>query len=184
MGGTTIWTDQNIRDLREMWTQGKSTKAIGTAIGVTKNAVVGKGRRLGLAPRPSPLRPLGSGKVPFSYRPATPRQLAHPDVPVNIARRSPPEPLRPVVRVIPPSPLLAVLPTPAPIRLSPVRSCCWPIGEPRDRANFRFCGDPIGGRQSYCEVHHRMAHSRPMRLADLAADTGRPANSSHILDSL
>lgn len=41
--------------LRQMWAAGTVTKEIGAKIGVTKNAVVGKARRLHLTARPSPI---------------------------------------------------------------------------------------------------------------------------------
>lgn len=50
------WTDETIARLRELWGQGLSTADIGRQLGITKNAVVGKAHRLGLPPRPSPIR--------------------------------------------------------------------------------------------------------------------------------
>ena len=179
----TFWSDQNIQTLTEMWGMRKIS-AIAKMMGVTKNAIIGKARRLGLRHEPEPVetvkvvpivpaRALSYGATTLPKLPSmavAPRPIATIVAPRRVAPAAAPHPV--------------VFTLAAPMRFSPERACCWPIGDPLDRANFRFCGDPIGGRQSYCEVHHRMAHSRPMRLADLAADTGRPANSSHILDSL
>ncbi|WP_040507307.1 GcrA family cell cycle regulator [Gluconobacter morbifer] len=50
------WTDETIARLRELWSQGLSTAEIGRQLSITKNAVVGKAHRLGLPPRPSPIR--------------------------------------------------------------------------------------------------------------------------------
>ncbi|MBR0559895.1 GcrA family cell cycle regulator [Neokomagataea anthophila] len=50
------WTDETIARLRELWDQGLSTAEIGRQLEITKNAVVGKAHRLGLPPRPSPIR--------------------------------------------------------------------------------------------------------------------------------
>jgi DNA-binding CsgD family transcriptional regulator len=50
------WTDAAIAMLRELWAEGMPTKAIGLAIGVSNNAVIGKAHRLGLEPRPPPIR--------------------------------------------------------------------------------------------------------------------------------
>ncbi|MBN3867423.1 GcrA family cell cycle regulator [Gluconobacter kondonii] len=50
------WTDETIARLRDLWSQGLSTAEIGRQLSITKNAVVGKAHRLGLPPRPSPIR--------------------------------------------------------------------------------------------------------------------------------
>lgn len=50
------WTDELIAQLRDLWGQGLSTAEIGRRLSITKNAVVGKAHRLGLPPRPSPIR--------------------------------------------------------------------------------------------------------------------------------
>lgn len=50
------WTDWRLAQLRELWAEGSkgcSTAEIGRRIGMPKNAVVGKARRLGLQPRPA-----------------------------------------------------------------------------------------------------------------------------------
>lgn len=50
------WTNETIARLQELWQQGLSTAEIGRQLNITKNAVVGKAHRLGLPPRPSPIR--------------------------------------------------------------------------------------------------------------------------------
>ncbi len=50
------WTPEKITDLKRLWDEGLSTAVIGSQLDITKNSVVGKARRLGLAPRPSPIR--------------------------------------------------------------------------------------------------------------------------------
>ncbi|WP_286206883.1 GcrA family cell cycle regulator [Formicincola oecophyllae] len=50
------WTEDMIAKLRNLWVQNLSTADIGRQLGVTKNAVVGKVHRLGLPPRPSPIK--------------------------------------------------------------------------------------------------------------------------------
>lgn len=50
------WTEELITRLRDLWSQGLSTAEIGRQLSITKNAVVGKAHRLGLPPRPSPIR--------------------------------------------------------------------------------------------------------------------------------
>jgi GcrA cell cycle regulator len=55
----TLWTQERIDALAQLWVQGLSTAEIGRRLGVTKNAVVGKAHRLSLAPRPSPVKYTG-----------------------------------------------------------------------------------------------------------------------------
>ena len=56
------WTEVKVLRLRHLWATGLPTAEIGQRLGVSKNAVLGKAHRLGLAPRPSPLPP--SADVP------------------------------------------------------------------------------------------------------------------------
>ena len=53
------WTDEDIKKLTQLWEQGLSTVAIGLALGIIKNAVIGKVHRLQLQARPSPIRTAG-----------------------------------------------------------------------------------------------------------------------------
>jgi GcrA cell cycle regulator len=45
------WTPERIALLKLLWDEGVTTAEIGRRIGVSKNAVVGKGHRIGLVPR-------------------------------------------------------------------------------------------------------------------------------------
>ena len=58
------WTEDQIDQLKELWGEGLSTSEIGRKLGVTKNAVVGKAHRLGLPPRPSPIKRAVGAKRP------------------------------------------------------------------------------------------------------------------------
>ena len=50
------WTPDRVKTLMALWAEGISTLEIGRRLGVTKNAVVGKVHRLGLAKRGSPIK--------------------------------------------------------------------------------------------------------------------------------
>src|SRR6201993_369506 len=51
------WTDDRVEQLKSLWTEGLSASQIARALGgVTRNAVIGKVHRLGLAGRASPSR--------------------------------------------------------------------------------------------------------------------------------
>lgn len=54
--GAIEWTEARCAELRRRWAAGDSARVIGAALGGSKNAVVGKARRLGLERRPSPIR--------------------------------------------------------------------------------------------------------------------------------
>ena len=58
------WTEEQIDQLKDLWSEGLSTSEIGRKLGVTKNAVVGKAHRLGLPPRPSPIKRATGSKRP------------------------------------------------------------------------------------------------------------------------
>ena len=53
---SVVWTDERVQELRRLWSDGLTTGEIGKALGVSKNAVVGKAHRLGLKGRPSPIK--------------------------------------------------------------------------------------------------------------------------------
>src|SRR3954464_2663637 len=52
-----MWTDERVDQLKSLWTEGLSASQIARALGdVTRNAVIGKVHRLGLAGRAGPTR--------------------------------------------------------------------------------------------------------------------------------
>ena len=50
------WTPERIAEVTRLWNQGLTTAEIGRLVGMSKNAIVGKAHRLGLQPRPSPIK--------------------------------------------------------------------------------------------------------------------------------
>ena len=52
------WTDERVAKLQELWDKGLSASQIAKELaeGVTRNAVIGKAHRMGLASRPSPVK--------------------------------------------------------------------------------------------------------------------------------
>ncbi len=147
------WSVEAIERLRALWAEGHSTAEIGRRMGISKNAVVGKAHRLSLPARPSPIRrelgvpstprpqpvrvPRPAGLAPRTTLPAAAPMAA----PASVAPAAPPRPA--VVRSFP--------------RLGPVRSCCWPIGEP-GQPNFRFCSAEALSGKPYCAEHASVAY--------------------------
>ncbi|ANA12707.1 MULTISPECIES: GcrA family cell cycle regulator [Acetobacter] len=88
------WTEEIIAQLKALWAEGLSTAEIGRRLSITKNAVVGKAHRLGLPPRPSPIRRNAKPKTaekaetPAAATPAT-AQTATPAQPVKQAEAAP-----------------------------------------------------------------------------------------------
>ena len=56
MQTTYEWTPQRVNALIALWDEGLPTSEIGRRLGITKNAVIGKVHRLGLAKRGSPIK--------------------------------------------------------------------------------------------------------------------------------
>jgi GcrA cell cycle regulator len=135
------WDAVQIAQLSDLWSDpANSSAAIGRKMGISKNAVIGKVKRLGLQSRPSPILPRGSGVAPKPPRPLWQPKHTLPALTVE-----------PVVEPPPPPP--------------PVQEpCCWPIGEPGTRT-FRYCDEPSRvGRCSYCEDHAKIAYQpKPAR---------------------
>lgn len=50
------WTQERVAKLERLWQEGLTTAEIGRALGISKNAVVGKAHRLRLPSRQSPIR--------------------------------------------------------------------------------------------------------------------------------
>jgi GcrA cell cycle regulator len=164
------WNDDTVGRLRGLWDEGHSTAEIGRRLGVSKNAVVGKAHRLGLAARPSPIRKDPSGR----RRPPPPRRVIGPTLPPLSATAATIPPLRsaisapfPVPAGPPPSvPEAAPAPMPAApaLSLAPrapgrLHACCWPMGEPGTRS-FRFCDAEALPGKPYCDEHAQVAYVR------------------------
>ena len=65
------WTEERVAELRRLWAQGLSASQIAKRLGtdITRNAVIGKAHRLGLAGRPSPIQgEIKPRRVPANYK--------------------------------------------------------------------------------------------------------------------
>jgi GcrA cell cycle regulator len=151
------WLDAATQRLRVLWAEGLGTREIGDDLGIGKNAVIGKARRLGLAPRPSPLGVHPGQPLP-PPRPRTIRTPAplEPQQRASLAGRPPAPPATPPAPPQPP---------PAPPTYS--GTCMYPTSDGRP---WTFCGAPCAPGRVYCAEHVAICYHPPgrHRLQDAA----------------
>ena len=137
-----MWTDERVDQLKSLWTEGLSASQIARVLGgVTRNAVIGKVHRLGLAGRAAPAR------IDRPRLPSAPR--------MHHLRVREPEP--PVVEEEP-----ITLEDGSFVGVLTIndRMCRWPIGDPSGD-EFHFCGRNPKSGSPYCEAHARKAYQPP-----------------------
>lgn len=141
------WSEERVQLLRKLWAEGLSASQIAKQLGgVTRNAVIGKVHRLGLAGRATPSRP---AKRPVRAA-ARPRQLG-PSVP-----RLRPASTLPSVVIPELEPMKFENGSTATVLTLNEQMCKFPIGDPTD-ANFAFCGRGSASGP-YCADHARLAY--------------------------
>jgi GcrA cell cycle regulator len=158
------WTDERVEQLKQHWIDGKSASQIAGLLGngLTRNAVIGKVHRLGLAGRAKSPRSGGSRPRPATQFPAQ--------------RRTPaPRVARAVPRIMRGATALAISPqtqaeaepqefesvvVPMSLRVTIVElkeaMCRWPLGDPAS-PDFRYCGSPAM-TGPYCAYHCGLAY--------------------------
>lgn len=170
------WTDERIELLKTYWSEGRSASQIAELLGegLTRNAVIGKAHRLGLASRPSPVK--------TAPRPAEPKAAPQPeDADTVVSAGEAPAVEPPPVADAPPAPPPAPAPRagkprsrgaakPARVSLLDLndRICKWPIGHP-DEADFHFCGKPVLQGFPYCSEHCALAYQAQQPRRDRPA---------------
>ena len=154
------WTDERVEVLKKLWVDGLSASQIAKQLGsVTRNAVIGKVHRLGLAGRATPTRPI--------QRVARPRPVlvAAPPKPIDVSI------MKPQTQPITDTSVAGLgLIAAAPIAIKKQNNgdligvldlgpnmCKWPIGDPTD-ADFGFCGAKSHENWPYCEEHGAIAY--------------------------
>jgi GcrA cell cycle regulator len=146
------WTDERVEQLKSLWTEGLSASQIARTLGgVTRNAVIGKVHRLGLAGRATPTR------VERPRLPSAPR--------VSVRTHIPEPP------VVEEDPLMLADGHHATVLTISNTMCRWPIGDPSDN-EFHFCGHKPKTGSPYCEAHARKAY-QPQQMR---RDKGRMAS--------
>jgi len=149
------WTDDRITTLNQLWSAGFSASQIAQRLGgVTRNAVIGKVHRLGLAGRATTSRHLRSRPKHVSKprcRRAVRLRSARPIFLIQGNRA----PAKPKVRALPelgPAPLI-----PSRVQTLTALTCRWPEGDPKT-SEFHFCGRRKTQLEiPYCDRHRAIA---------------------------
>jgi GcrA cell cycle regulator len=173
------WTDKRIERLCKLWNDGLSASQVAKELGggITKNAVIGKIHRLGLAHRAAAVA-VERNRYP-AVRPPAPSKLP------KLAMLNPAAPLVPPEKAVAPiasapdaaSDYAIAIPESGRVTLLELHDsmCRWPIGHPRE-AGFGFCGAKSpGGGSPYCAYHAQIAYTTPAE-AKRAADEWRKAH--------
>lgn len=148
----SAWTADRITMLETLWRAGRSASEIAKALGgVTRNAVIGKIHRLGLAGRMPPTAPRRKRTDPSRRAPL---RVAGPAKP-------PPPPAAPVVRARPTVAAIEAIARVFDGAALTARICRWPVRDSKARS-FGYCGAAVVGKGPYCPGHHQVAY--PPRL--------------------
>jgi GcrA cell cycle regulator len=144
------WPDEMIERLKVMRSQGLTSQVIADALGVTRNAVIGKANRLGLS---EPRKPKGSNRVVQPPPPA-----AVPREPPPAPREDPPllDEAPRMERVVP----LVATGHDTALRLVDLQvgQCRWICNDPRDEGGALFCGHRAIPGKSWCRAHHAVVY--------------------------
>jgi GcrA cell cycle regulator len=158
------WSDERVTQLRQLWDAGLSASQIASIMGgLTRNAIIGKAHRLGLAKR------VAAREACLDLEPLAPR--------MNIVRRlkraqpkpkAPPKPRRNFASLwgnFPqgePEPFVPraadVVSRQISIMALTSTTCRWPDDERNDEGQITFCGHPVKDEHPYCAAHCALAY--------------------------
>lgn len=157
------WTDERVELLKKFWGDGLSASQIAAKLGeVTRNAVIGKVHRLGLAGRATTSRVrVSRPRNNIALFPQRSPQVQYRTF-GNTALKALPQPEeRKVATVVPfrAAPELATEPSQR-VALVDLKECMcrWPIGDPMEEG-FHFCGRNKEFGVPYCEHHSAIAYN-------------------------
>lgn len=164
---TNGWTDDRVEVLKRLWAEGLSASQIAKQLGgVTRNAVIGKVHRLGLAGRAAPSRPvarLALAPRPKPVPPPRPAVVAGIDHAASAARAANAAATATITAQQPAAPRPAA---PRERSTSVIgvleltsHTCRWPIGDPDD-PDFGFCGMKTEAGLPYCSEHAAIAYQQ------------------------
>jgi GcrA cell cycle regulator len=146
------WTPERVEQLQAHISAGLSCSQIADQIGVTRNAVIGKLHRMGIA-RGRPPAASRQREADTPRRRLSPRRMLR-----SLFSRA--EGSAPNA----PDATLTTVESPHPCSLLDLAQdrCRFPLNHPGD-ANFAFCGNVSITGFSYCSGHARMAYRIPRR---------------------
>ena len=136
-----FWTGERVELLKKLWSEpGLSCRDIANMLGVSRNAVIGKGGRLNLPTRPQvPCAPKAASSPPGPQPQRFPKPADDTGTPLPVNDRDIPlEQRRGLLELT-------------------TATCRWPVGDPR-RADFFFCGGQAAGGP-YCAAHAHRAYT-------------------------
>ncbi len=161
------WTDERVELLKKFWADGLSASQIANQLGeVTRNAVIGKVHRLGLAGRATTSRTRSARpRANITLFPPRPSQAQYRTF-GNTALKAQPQPVeRKIAAVIPMRALPELEAAPEGlITLVELKEnmCHWPLGDPMEEG-FHFCGRRKSFGVPYCEHHSAIAYNPAAR---------------------
>jgi GcrA cell cycle regulator len=150
---TQQWNEERVEQLRSCVSAGLTCSQIAKEIGVTRNAVIGKIHRLGLAPGRRPARAVDTTRAE--------RVRAGPLARRRMLRALLAEAPRVIEQPTAEAAIVDSAQRCSLIELAPGK-CRWPINDP-GAADFGFCGNAAMSGLSYCTGHARMAYRLPVR---------------------
>jgi GcrA cell cycle regulator len=157
------WTDDRIAILRKLWNEGHSASIIAGNLGeFSRNAVIGKARRLGLASRrDSPvLRRNARKPALFAARSRSPKARLPPFLPRR-RRAQEGQQAKPALKIEASARPIAEPSCANNVTIEGLTrlTCRWPLGDPKT-SSFRYCGGPSKPDCSYCAYHAEIAYRR------------------------
>jgi GcrA cell cycle regulator len=161
------WNDERVETLKKLWAEGLSASRIAAQLGgVTRNAVIGKVHRLGLA---------GRAKPAAATTPARPRKPRSASSTLRVSRamvRGNTALAQAYEVELEPEPEMLDNVIPLGQRRSLLElteeTCRWPIGDP-GTPDFFFCGGSAISSLPYCAYHARLAYQPPNLRRDRRA---------------
>jgi GcrA cell cycle regulator len=151
------WTDDRVELLKKLWADGLSASQIAAELGgISRNSVIGKVHRLGLAGRAKrPAAAMPRQRKPRSQ--ATMMRITRPAIRGNTVLAA----LHAFEPEIEPEPEVCENIVPIGQRCSLLElgegKCRWPIGDPT-APDFFFCGGKTIEGLPYCGYHSRIAY--------------------------
>lgn len=165
--GAEGWTDERVELVKKLWQEGLSASQIAKQLGgVSRNTVIGKVHRLGLAGRAMPSLPTRAAR-------RQPKPAGRVNQQRIWAEQAKPKTAAPPALRSQPLPVETDQVGTATVLTLGAHMCKWPIGDPA-LPNFTLCGRRAEG--SYCSEHAAIAYQ--------PAEAKKKASASELARSL